>query len=115
MVKLIAYSADEPSAEIVALVAAARAMQTERFEALEKFDMRVNARSDGELLDEIAELDADGLQLLIDAPERLQLSTRSWHRILRVARTISDLDGADSVHRVHVAEALSYRRVAPGR
>jgi magnesium chelatase family protein len=53
--------------------------------------------------------DAEGLALLRQASERLNLSARGFHRTLRVARTLADLDGLDAVARVHVAEALSYR------
>ena len=103
----------EGTPEIAARVAAARAVQTVRFERLA--DVSANAHADGELLDKIATPDADGRKLLTDAAERLHLSARGWHRVLRVARTIADLDGSGSVRRVHIAEALSYRRVAPGR
>ena len=61
----------------------------------------------------IAEPDAEGRALLTRAAERLGLSARAWHRTLRVARTLADLDGSDSVRRLHVAEALSYRRQEP--
>lgn len=53
--------------------------------------------------------------MLTQAAEKMRLSARGYHRILRVGRTIADLDGADSVKRVHIAEALSYRRLVPGR
>jgi magnesium chelatase family protein len=52
--------------------------------------------------------------LLLAAAERLHLSARGYHRVLRVARTLADLDASQEVRRLHVAEALSYRRVAPG-
>jgi len=45
----------------------------------------------------------------------MKLSARGYHRVLRVARTLADLDGADGVGRIHVAETLSFRRVIPGR
>ena len=91
-----------------------------RFAALADRDfadpaVTVNAEADGDLLDAIATPDADSTKLLTDAAERLHLSARASHRIRRVTRTIADLDGSDGVRRVHVAEALGYRRVAPGR
>jgi magnesium chelatase family protein len=52
--------------------------------------------------------------LLTQAAERLRLSARGYHRVLRVARTLADMDGRDGVGRVHIAEALSYRRVVIG-
>ena len=67
---------------------------------------------DGGLLDEIATPEPDGKKLLLDAAERLHLSARGYHRVLRVARTLADLDGSPTVRRIHVAEALSYRRIA---
>ena len=61
------------------------------------------------MLEQIAKPDASGLSLLRDAAEAMRLSARGYHRVLRVARTLADLDGADKVGRVHLAEALSYR------
>jgi magnesium chelatase family protein len=63
----------------------------------------------GPLLEEVARPDAGGLALLRDAADAMRLSARGYHRVLRVARTLADLDGADQVGRVHFAEALSYR------
>ncbi len=106
----------EGSAQVAARVAAARAVQAERYGALpEDKHIRSNAEADGALLEEVAAPDADGRRLLTDAAERLKLSARGYHRVLRVARTLADLDGASAVRRIHVAEALSYRRLAPGR
>ncbi|MEE8226571.1 MAG: ATP-binding protein, partial [Kiloniellales bacterium] len=56
-----------------------------------------------------------GRSLLAEATGRLKLTARGYHRVLKVARTVADLEGADSVRRIHVAEALSFRRIAPGR
>jgi len=63
----------------------------------------------------IAAPDDAGRKLLAEAVERLKLSARGYHRMLRVARTLADLEGADGVRWPHVAEALSFRRVAPNR
>jgi len=105
----------ESSAAVAARVAAARARQSARYARLPADRrIRTNAALDGALLDELAAPEADGKRLLLDASERLHLSARGYHRVLRVARTLADLDAADTVRRRHVAEALSYRRVVLG-
>ncbi|HWA01299.1 MAG TPA: YifB family Mg chelatase-like AAA ATPase [Caulobacterales bacterium] len=93
----------EGSAEAAARVALARAAQTARGAAL-------NASMNLETLERVAAPDAPGQALLSKAAETLALSARAYHRTLRVARTIADLDGADGVRRIHVAEALSLKR-----
>jgi magnesium chelatase family protein len=104
----------ENAAQIARRVAAARARQTARFEARgAPRGLRTNADAEGELLAAIADPDADGRRLLAQAAERLKLSARGYHRVLRVARTLADLDASEAVRSVHVAEALSYRRVSP--
>ncbi|RVT94811.1 YifB family Mg chelatase-like AAA ATPase [Sphingomonas crocodyli] len=99
----------EGSAEVAARVAEARAIQTDRYAA---HGVRTNAEADGTLLDDVATPDDAGRKLLAQAAEAMRLSARGYHRVLRVARTIADLGGAESVGRIHVAEALSYRRRA---
>src|SRR5260370_31419309 len=101
----------EGSREIAARVAHARAMQAERYAAIGLSQLRTNADANGPL-QEMARPDSGGLALLRDAAEAMRLSARGYHRVLRVARTLADLDGADKVGRVHLAEALSYRALA---
>ena len=98
------------SAAVAARVAAARAVQARRFADLP--GVRVNADAEGAVLEQVASPDADGKDLLLRAAERFGLSARGYHRILRVARTIADLDGAEAVRKPHVAEALGYRLVS---
>lgn len=72
--------------------------------------MRTNAEAEGELLEAVAAPDQAGCALLGEAVDRLKLSARGYHRVMRVARTLTDLDGSANVRRLHIAEALSYRR-----
>jgi magnesium chelatase family protein len=100
----------EGSAEVAQRVAGARHIQAQRYN---RSGPRTNAEADGELLDQVATPDEPGRKLLADAAVAMRLSARGFHRVLRVARTIADLAGAEQVGRIHVAEALSYRRQAP--
>ena len=100
----------EGSAEVAARVAAAREVQTERYADA---DARTNAEADGPVLEAVGTPDEAGRKLLAQAAEAMRLSARGYTRILRVARTIADLAGSEGVGRIHVAEALSYRRQAP--
>ncbi len=100
----------EGSAEVAVRVAAARDVQRERYIGT---SVRTNAEADGELLERVAVLDEDARKLLAQAAEAMRLSARGFHRVIRVSRTIADLAGADDIGRIHVAEALSYRRRAP--
>ena len=97
----------ETSAEVAARVAAARDIQKQRFEGHDC--MRANADAEGEVLEDIARPDSEGRDFLTRVAERFGLSARGYHRVLRVARTIADLDGAEVVSRPHVAEAVSFR------
>jgi magnesium chelatase family protein len=104
----------EGTAEVAARVAAARAAQEARAAEEGEGAPTLNARAEGDFLDRIVALDAPARTLMTRAAEAGQLTARGWSRTLRVARTIADLDGAPAVRRVHVAEALIYRRIAPG-
>jgi magnesium chelatase family protein len=99
----------EGSEEVRARVTAARERQRARFAALGAKGVRTNAECSGTLLEQVAMPDEAGVQLLRQASEKLALSARGFHRTLRVARTLADLDGVEKVARLHVAEALSYR------
>jgi magnesium chelatase family protein len=99
----------EGSREVAERVARARAMQAERYAAAGLPQVRTNAAAHGPLLEDVARPDSGGLALLRDAADAMRLSARGYHRVLRVARTLADLEGADKVGRVHLAEALSYR------
>ncbi len=97
----------DSSAVVAARVERARGVQAARFQG--NPSVRQNADIEGALLEEVAAPDAEGRELLLKAAERFGLSARAFHRILRVARTIADLDGAPDIRKPHVAEALSFR------
>lgn len=106
----------EGSAAVRPRVVAARRVQSERYARLAPgAKLRTNAEPEGELLETVAAPDEAGRKLLAEATERMRLSARGYHRVLKVARTLADLDGSDSVKRIHLAEALSYRRINPPR
>jgi magnesium chelatase family protein len=102
----------EGSAEAAARVAQARALQTERAAPLGPGAPILNARAEGEFLEKIAAMDDPARALLTKAAQGAALTARGWTRTIRLARTIADLDGSDAVRRIHIAEALIYRRVA---
>jgi magnesium chelatase family protein len=106
----------EGTAEAAARVAQARELQADRARRAEDGGMEkgsaapLNARAEGQWLETIAELDPAARALLARAAEAGGLTARGWTRTLRLARTIADLEGSGPVKRVHVAEALIYRR-----
>ena len=99
----------ESSADIRKRVIAARAIQTERFKSVK--GIHCNAQMTERMIHLYAEPDAEGFKRLRDAMERLSLSARAYRRILKVARTIADLDGSTDVRAEHIGEAISYRKL----
>jgi magnesium chelatase family protein len=106
---LIRSAPAETSASVAKRVAAARELQRDRYLAAGHPEVRTNARASTTLIEAVAEPDAGGLALLSDAAEKMKFSARAYHRVLKVARTLADLDGAARVGRIHLAEAISYR------
>ncbi|WP_138380468.1 YifB family Mg chelatase-like AAA ATPase [Luteithermobacter gelatinilyticus] len=99
------------SREVAARVARAREVQNDRYRKMGLGDkVRTNAEVDGEALEEVARPDDAGRELLAQAVESMKLTARGYHRVLRVARTLADLDGAGGIGQRHIAEALSYRQ-----
>lgn len=106
----------EGSREVAARVARARALQRERYEGLGLPAVSANAAAPAAAIERVTKLDAGGTALIREASDRFALSARGFHRVLKLARTIADLDGAEWVARPHLAEALSYRAgLAAGR
>lgn len=97
----------DDSAAVAARVTSARQFQAARFAG--ETGTRLNADAEGQLLEDIATPDSEGRDLLTRVAEKFGLTARGYHRILRVARTIADLEGCADVRRPHVAEAISYR------
>jgi magnesium chelatase family protein len=108
---LIAPAPAEPSAAVAARVAAARDIQVARYRELGISGVTTNAQCAPSVIEQVAAPDADAVSLLKSAAEAMRLSARGYHRVLKVARTLADLDGVAAVGRIHVAEALSYRAV----
>ena len=111
---MLAPAQGEPSAAVAARVAAARNRQLQRF-AAHGSHARTNAEVSGEALQTMVALDAECRALLEDATQRLNLSMRGLTRVLRVARTIADLAGAETVNHTHLSEALAYRQQPQGQ
>jgi magnesium chelatase family protein len=109
---LVRPGKSEPSAAVAARVLRARALQRDRFEAMGFSGAMTNAQCATSLIEEIAAPDAGGTALLRDASEKFGFSARAYHRVLKVARTLADLDEKETVGRIHLAEAISYRMSA---
>ncbi len=106
----------EKTPQVAARVARARLLQRQRYRDVGgATPVRTNAEAEGVLLEAVARPDDAGRCLLAEAVDRMYLTARGYHRVLRVARTLADLEGANAVRRIHIAEALSFRRMVPGR
>ncbi len=105
---LIGPASSESSADVRERVAAARKIQEDRFLEL-GLTCRTNSVAPASIVESMARTDARGIAFLHEASERLQLSARGYHRVLKLARTLADLDGQENVSRIHLAEAMSYR------
>lgn len=103
----------ETSAQIRKRVVAARQLQQERFNKMGCPNLHTNSQLHGELLEEAAVLDDDSKELLVNFAAKMKMSARAYNRTLKLARTIADLQNQKNVSKVHIAEALSYRYVAP--
>ncbi len=99
----------EGSAQVAHRVERARRRQRARYAALGLGETMLNAAAPPPVIEDVARPDAGGQGLIRDAAEKMRLTARGFHRVLKVARTIADLDGVETVGRRHVAEALSYR------
>ena len=111
---LQAAGTGDSSAVVAVRVQAARDLQKQRYEAqFAKGISPINANADGSILDEVTQMDEETRALFIKSVEQAKLSARGYYRILRVARTIADLNGgAEHLTKADIAEALSYRRMA---
>ncbi len=105
---LIKPAAAEPSSTIAQRVASARQRQKERYEARGQ-SISTNAHASSAIIEELAVVDVGGQALLEDAASAMKFSARAYHRILKVALTLADLEGVDKIGRIHLAEAISFR------
>ena len=104
----------EGSAQVALRVARARDIQRRRFADIGLPHIATNSAAPAPVIETIAAPDAAGQKLIRDAAERMRLTARGFHRVLKLARTLADLDESAEVRRIHIAEALSYRGQSGG-
>ncbi|WP_169566987.1 YifB family Mg chelatase-like AAA ATPase [Sneathiella limimaris] len=101
--------------EVATSVARAREIQKQRYQELApEGGVWTNSEASGELLEKVTELDEAGMKLIQSAASKFRLSARGYHRVLRVARTLADLETSERILQNHIAEALAYRQVSLG-
>ncbi|RTK92793.1 MAG: ATP-binding protein [Rickettsiales bacterium] len=105
---ILSDSNEESSKEVAQRVQSAQALQLKRYEG---YNIKLNSQLEGQLLIDYALPSDDGKNMLNEAAKKFRLSMRAYNRVLRVARTIADLDGSNVVRKIHIAEALSYRQM----
>ncbi|MCF6322540.1 MAG: YifB family Mg chelatase-like AAA ATPase [Rhizobiaceae bacterium] len=105
---IIAPSLSESSDKVAKRVLKARRIQEERYSEA-TIGQLTNATASAKIIEQVACADSDGQKLLSDAANSMKFSARAYHRILKVARTIADLEGVQEVRRIHLAEAIAYR------
>lgn len=110
-IDLIEPKPSESSAKVAKRVTQVRILQAQRFAALGHPDVLTVAHASADLMQHIAVPDSAGLELLKNAAEAMKLSARGYHRVLKIARTLADLDESENLGRIHLAEALSYRMI----
>lgn len=103
----------ESSATVKARVMAARHIQSQRYQDYKDGTIRCNAEADGALIEKLTPMDDAARKILMTAVEKMHLSARAYYRLLKVARTIADLDRAETLNQIHISEALSYRHRQP--
>ncbi len=105
---IMAPSTAEPSSKVAARVLKAREIQSRRY-ANSLLGQKTNATANAAVIEQVAKPDMGGNKLMLEAATAMKLSARAYHRILKVARTIADLDEKEQVSRIHLAEAIAYR------
>lgn len=105
----------ESSAIIRERVIVARKIQRQRFLDMGLKKLYTNSQLKGDALEQVTQLAEDAKQLLVAFADKMKLSARAYHRTLKLARTIADLQNEKNVSKIHVAEALSYRYVMPSK
>ena len=106
-------TARESSATVARRVAAARNIQKQRYEqepSMLEATLKLNAKANGKVLEKYTEVDADSQKILKLTMEKMGISIRGYNRILRVARTIADLESSENISQTHLLEAISYRK-----